>query len=249
VSRYATGAASVVLFLVVAGLLQVGVHAGVISSSIVAAPSDIAAAFGALASDGDLVWPFLITLFQVAVATVIASFAGVAFGHVLARNVTFSRAYVSWLGGAFSAPIVLLYPLFLVLFGRSYLTVIVMASITAFIPVAIKAHEAFAAVPRVLLAVGESFTLSPAAMFRMIELPAALPRLFIGLRLGIIYALVNVIAIEFLIDFGGLGRVVSDLYAAFNIAGMYAAILLILVLSGALLGALDIVQHRLQSRE
>jgi NitT/TauT family transport system permease protein len=248
VNRYVTSAASVVVFLVAVLALQLAVHGGLISSSIVALPSDIVSAFGGLESDGDLVWPFLITLFQVAAATIIASIAGIAFGYLLARSVKFSRAYLSWLGGAFSAPIVLLYPLFLVLFGRSYLTVILMASITAFIPVAMKSHEAFAAVPRVLLAVGESFKVSPRAMFRMIELPAALPRLFIALRLGIIYALVNVIAIEFLIDFGGLGRVVSDLYAAFDIAGMYAAIFLILLLSGVLLGALDLAQRRLQSR-
>lgn len=246
--RYRTSAASVALFVVGVALLEAAVRSGLVPSAIVAAPSQIFAAFRELQGDGQLVGPFFITLGQVFAATLAGSVSGILFGHLLARRAAFANAYLSWLGGAFSAPIVLLYPLFLVIFGRSYVTVIIMASITTFIPVAIKAYEAFAAVPRVLLAVGESFNLEPGKVFRMIELPAALPRLFIGLRLGIIYALVNVIAIEYLIDFGGLGRIVSDLYAAFNIAAMYAAIFLILILSGAFLAALDFTQRRLRSR-
>jgi NitT/TauT family transport system permease protein len=245
---YRTGAASVALFAAGVLLLEVAVNSGLIPAAIVAPPSQILTSFAELYRDGQIAGPFFNTLESVFAAALVAALAGIVFGHFLARRDAFAKAYLSWLGGAFSAPIVLLYPLFLVLFGRTQLTVIVMASITAFIPVAIKSYEAFSAVPLVLLDVGMSFKVDPRRLFFMIELPAALPRLFIGLRLSIIYALVNVIAIEYLIDFGGLGRVVSDLYAAFNIPAMYAGIVLILVLSGGLLGMLDVAQRYMRSR-
>ena len=55
-------------------------------------------------------------------------------------------------------------------------------------------------------------------------LPAAVPSMFNGIRLGVMYTLVAVVAIEYLTDFGGLGRVVSDEYFRYRIPGTYAGI-------------------------
>jgi len=87
----------------------------------------------------------------------------------------------------------------------------------------------------VLHAVGRSFNATPRQTFWLIAFPAAVPAIVTGIRLALIYALVNTIGLEFLIDFGGLGRVISDLYAQYDIPQMYAEIGVVVVISAAIL--------------
>jgi NitT/TauT family transport system permease protein len=130
-----------------------------------------------------------------------------------------------------SAPLVLAYPLFLVLFGRSALTIIMMSFIVGLAPVILKTIEGLSATRRVLIDVGRSFKLTPAQQFRKILLPSALPTIFVGVRLGLMFALINVVALEFLINFGGLGQLINDLAERYDLPGVYAAICFVVLVS------------------
>ena len=61
-------------------------------------------------------------------------------------------------------------------------------------------------------------------MFTKVLFPASLPTIFVGLRLGLIFCLINIVGVEFLINFGGLGQVINDLAERYDLPGMYAAI-------------------------
>src|SRR5262249_19888727 len=162
---------------------------------------------------------------------------------LLWRRPALGEAYEPWLGAAFAAPVILLYPLFLVILGRGYATTVVVGALAAAIPVALKTREGLLAVPPVLIAAGRSLPLPPRQLRARIILPAAAPALFTGLRLGLIYALVNIIGMEYLIDFGGLGRVVSEMHYRYEVPAMYAAILLIVAVSLIFLVALRRVEQ------
>jgi len=68
-------------------------------------------------------------------------------------------------------------------------------------------------------------------MFRMILFPAALPTIFVGVRLGLVFALINIVGVEFLINFGGLGAIINELSERFDLAGTYAAICFVILVS------------------
>ena len=70
-----------------------------------------------------------------------------------------------------------------------------------------------------LIDVGRSFQLTPAQQFRKILLPAALPSIFVGLRLGLIFAMINIVGVEFLINFGGLGQLINELAERYDLPG------------------------------
>ena len=72
-------------------------------------------------------------------------------------------AFEPWVAVLAAAPLVLAYPLFLVLFGRSPLTIVVIGFASALAPVILKTVEGFAAVRRVLLDVGRSLRPEPGA--------------------------------------------------------------------------------------
>ena len=124
-----------------------------------------------------------------------------------------------------------MYPLFLVIFGRSMWTIIMMGFVAGLPPVILKTIEGLSATRRVLINVGRSFNLSPAQSFTKILLPAALPTIFVGIRLGLIFTLINVVGVEFLINFGGLGQLINDLAERYDLPGTYAAIFFVILVS------------------
>jgi NitT/TauT family transport system permease protein len=233
---------------VLAALVEAAVRLGWVSAFVVAPPSSLPQAFIRLWAEGFVAGPVAITLAQAFAATVAATAIGIPWGYLLWRKPVLGEAYIPWIGAAFAAPTVLLFPLFLVLFGRGYATTIFVGFIAAVIPIVLKTREAFAAVPKVLLDVGRSFRLTERSLVRRVAFPAAVPGIFTGLRLGLIYALVNIIGMEFLIDFGGLGRIASEMYFRFEIPGMYVAILLIVLVSWTFLAILSRLETWLRPR-
>jgi len=217
--------------LALAGTLELAVYTEYFPSFVVPRPSDTILAFQPVQRDMDLVGNFFVTLGMTAAATGLALAIGIPFGYFLYRNRTYGIAYEGWLAAAFAAPTVLLYPLFLVIFGRSYATLIAMGFIPGSIPIIIQTRQGLLGVSRTLLNVGRSFNLSERDMFWKIQLPAAVPTIFTGIRIGVMYTLVNIVAIEYLIDFGGLGRIVSEMYFRFDTPGTYASIITVVLVS------------------
>jgi NitT/TauT family transport system permease protein len=126
---------------------------------------------------------------------------------------------------------VLMYPLYLVIFGRSALTIVMMGFTAGLAPVILKTLEGLLSTRRVLINVGKSFNLRPSQQFWKILFPAALPTIFVGLRLGLIFALINIVGVEFLINFGGLGQLINELAERYDLAGTYAAICFVILVS------------------
>jgi ABC-type nitrate/sulfonate/bicarbonate transport system permease component len=124
-----------------------------------------------------------------------------------------------------------MYPLVLGLFGRSAATIIALGFLAALPAVILKTLEGLSAAPRVLIRVGQSLNLSPQQRFLKILFPAALPTIFVGLRLGLIFALINIVGVEFLINFGGLGQLVNELAERYDLPGTYAAIGFVILVS------------------
>ena len=231
---------------VAAALLEVAVAAKAFSPLVFARPTRAIAAIGTLQADEGLTRAFLITLGQTFASTVLALLVGIPGGYLLYRRRALGEAYEGWLAALFAAPIVLLYPLFLVIFGRGYVSVILMGFIPAAIPILIKTREGLLTIPKTLLDVGRSFRLSDRDTFWKIMFPAAVPAIFTGIRLGVMYALVNIVAIEYLIDFGGLGRIVSEMYFRFEVPATYASILFVVMVSVVFYWGFGWIERRLR---
>jgi ABC-type nitrate/sulfonate/bicarbonate transport system permease component len=221
---------AVATVVIAALVLEVMVRVGLINRFILPAPSEIVAAFRGQALS-ELPMNFLVTLGSALAALAAASIVGVPLGWIFYRFELTRRIGEDFVAAMASAPLILLYPLFMVLFGRSILTVILMAALTALPPIILKTSDGLRSTRRVLVNVGRSFNLDPFQLFWKIELPAAAPTIFNGIRLGLMIALISIVAIEFLINIGGLGRMISDLADAYEIPAMYAAMLFVVAVS------------------
>jgi NitT/TauT family transport system permease protein len=222
------GFGTLLLFFVVLELL---IRAGLINRFIVPLPSEVVASFGRLIVEEDILHRFLLTAWECLAAGVLLTFFGVAIGVLLYRVQLFRLACETWIAAFAAAPLVLAYPLFLVLFGRTATTIIMLAFISGLPPVILKTLEGLSATRGVLINVGRSFKLTPSQQFRKILFPSALPAIFVGVRLGLIFALINVVGIEFLINFGGLGQLINELAERYDLPGTYAAICFVVLVS------------------
>ena len=231
---------------VVVAILEVLASIGWMPRLTAPAPSSVAIAAWKLILEEGLLTALTATLLTTLCAIAGAIVVGFPLGYLLYRRMAFGLAYRNWLAALFAAPTVLLYPLVLVLFGRTYTAIAVMAFVTGIVPIVLGVRDGLASVPRVLLNVGRVFHLNRRQEFLQIMLPAGAWTIFTGIRLGTIYALLNVIGIEFLVNFGGLGYLVSSMYDRFDFAGMYAAVLFVILICVSMLQSLNALERRLR---
>jgi len=239
----ALGIGTVVAFLLIAEAL---IRAGVISRFIVPPPSEIFGSFARIFTEEHIVARFMLTTGECLTASVMVAVVGIASGVLIQRYKLLQMATETWVAALASAPFVLAYPLFMVIFGRNVWTIIVMGFVSGLPPVILKTIEGISGTRKVLVNVGRSFNLTPTQQFWKILFPAALPTIFVGLRLGLIFALINIVGTEFLINFGGLGQLIEDLAERYDLAGTYAAICFVILVSVVIFMALEKVERWLR---
>lgn len=211
--------------------VEILIRAGAINRFIVPMPSQIAASFERIIAEEHLLDRFVLTFKECLAAAALLAVFGISIGALLHKADLLRRATETWIAAAASAPTVLMYPLFLVIFGRSSNTIVIMGFVAGLPAVILKTIEGLSGTRRVLLNVGRSFKLSPLQMFVKIQLPSALPTIFTGFKLGLIFALINVVGVEFLINYGGLGQLINDLAERYDLPGTYAAICFVILVS------------------
>ncbi len=211
--------------------LEIVTRSGLVSPLSVARPSAAASSLWAEVADGSLGGAMATTFSEILVAFLIASSLGVTMGYVLWRFQTAGRAAESLLASVFSTPTVLLFPIILVIFGRSPAVPIAMAVLVGFIPITINVRAGLANVQGTFLKLGRSLNFTNRQIFTKLMLPAAAPMIFSGLKLGLIYTMIGVTAMEFLVEIGGLGKEISMSYTTFDTPAMYAYLAMVLLIS------------------
>jgi len=230
-SRYAPPALGLASIAALVALVELLIRIGLVNRFIVPLPSEIIAAFPRVIVEEDVLQRFLLTAGEAFSASILVTIVGVAGGVLLYRYYLLRLATETWVAAVAAAPLVLMYPLYLVIFGRSALTIVMMGFTAGLAPVMLKTLEGLSGTRRVLINVGRSFNLSHSQQFWKILFPAALPTIFVGLRLGLIFALINIVGVEFLINFGGLGQLINELAERYDLPGTYAAICFVILVS------------------
>src|SRR5947209_9527857 len=184
--RYAPAALGLGSFILLLAAIELLIRVGLINRFIVPLPSEIIAAFPRVIVEEDVLQRFLLTAGEAFSASILVTVLGVASGVLLYRYHLLRLATETWVAAVAAAPLVLMYPLYLVIFGRSALTIVMMGFTAGLAPIMLKTLEGLLATRRVLINVGRSFNLTPSQQFWKILFPAALPTIFVGLRLGLI---------------------------------------------------------------
>ncbi len=224
----ALGTGSIVGFIL---LIEALIRAGLINRFIVPLPSEIILALPRIVTEENVLSRFVLTAGESLAASVLVAVFGIAGGALLHHFRLLRDATETWVAAIAAAPLVLIYPLYLVIFGRNATTIVMMGFTAGVAPTVLKTLEGLSGTRRVLINVGRSLSLTPSQQFWKILFPAALPTIFVGLRIGLIFALINIVGVEFLINFGGLGQLINELAERYDLAGTYAAICFVVLVS------------------
>jgi len=248
-SRTSARIVGIVSTVAAVALVELLIVAGVINTFVVPKPTQILLAIPRIVVEEHVLQRFWQTAQEVLWASLLLAVTGIALGSLLFRYRALRLAFETWVGALAAAPIVLMYPLFLVIFGRSTTTIVMIGFAAGLAPVILKTVEGLAGTRKVLIDVGRSFKLSRAQQFRKVLLPAALPAVFVGLKLGLIFAMINIVGVEFLINFGGLGQLINELAERYDLPGTYGAILFVILASVLFFALLERVERWLRPVE
>lgn len=225
-------------------VIEALVRLAIVNPFLVPLPSLVTLSLGRLLIDGSVLQAFLLTAGEALIAGMLIAVIGLPLGLVLQRNITSRIAFEGWIAAAAAAPIALAYPLFLVMFGRSWMTATAMGTLAGLFPLTLKTLEGLAGTRRCLIDVGLNMGLDSRAMALKILLPAALPTIFAGLRLGMIFALINIVGLQFLINLDGLGQLINNMAERYDLPGTYAAVLLVVAINVMFFVALEHLERR-----
>lgn len=209
-------------------LVEVVARVGAVSTLDLVPVTEMAGGVAELLGDsgfvmGDLLRTFLTVLASFGLATVI----GVATAYAMWRAPWVRAALQPYLNVFYALPIFALYPVLVVLLGTGVLPVILLATTFSVVSVIANSLIGFDQVPPIVRKLSRSLELDRRRHFRLVLLPAALPDILAGLKLALAYAVIAVLASEFILAPQGLGRVVATAYNSFNTPHMYAGVLLV----------------------
>jgi NitT/TauT family transport system permease protein len=175
---------------------------------------------------------------------------GVAFalvtGYALARSALVERLMSPYLVAAQAIPILALAPLLVLWFGNGLVSKVIICGLIVFFPVAVATMVGIRSVDSRLLELGRSLRATPRQVLLTIEIPAALPNILGGMRVGVTLAVVGALVGEWAGANQGLGVLINLARGSlFDIPLMFATLLTIALVGIVLYLIVVAIEHRL----
>ena len=142
-------------------------------------------------------------------------------------------------------PKVALAPLIIVWFGLGLTSKVVSAALVAFFPLMVNTIVGLRSTDEDRVNLMRSLSASRWQIFRMLQLPNALPYIFAGLEIAMIFALIGAIVAELVGAEKGLGMLIQSMNFTMDVAGQFSVLLILSVLGLILNGAVTLVRRRL----
>jgi NitT/TauT family transport system permease protein len=230
------------------GALEFACRLGFINHHTIIPPSEMASALVALLASGALNADIERTLGVIAIVIVLSVVLGFAIGLMIHALPRLREALDPLFATYYAVPIFIFYPVLIAIFGLSPIPIVLIGVATAVVAMIIATLNGLDRVPRVLTKVARVHRLGRVATAMQLQLPAAAPYLFTGVKLSVSYGFIAVIAAEFILSPAGLGRDIADAYADFNNRRMYALILFLLLIATIVNGILHALDMRWSER-
>jgi NitT/TauT family transport system permease protein len=218
----------IVMFLIV--LWEILPRAGLVSELFLPSlSSTLAAGWNEAGEYGS---SLLVTLYEVGISMVFACGGGILLGALVGSLPCPRLLIMPMVSNLYAAPLVILYPVFTVWLGIGSESKIAFASIDGFLPTMLATAARIRTIdPQLLLARRMGATL-PQRLLRVV-LPAAIPTVLSGLRVGGALVIVGVVVSEMLISTAGIGYLISRYRTILDSPHVFAGMQLVLAMAVA----------------
>lgn len=206
-------------------LWEAGGRVGWISSALVPMPSQILSALLSLVVEGGLLYNLARSLGRAATGLAAAVLVGTSIGVLMARYETARLLINPLVRMIYPLPKSAMIPMVMVWFGLGDLSKTFLIFIGCLLPIVVSAFNGARGVEPRLIWSARSLGASEQDIMLEILLPGALPEILAGIRTGLAFAFVLMVAGEFIIARDGIGFMISTLGDGGLYPAMFAAIL------------------------
>ena len=186
----------------------------------------------------------MVTLYEVAVSMVFACGGGILAGAVVGSLPGPRILIMPLVSSLYAVPLVILYPVFTVWLGIGSESKIAFASIYGFLPTMLATAAGIQTIDPQLLIAARSMGATLSQRLTRVIIPAAIPTVLSGLRVGGALVIVAVVVSEMLISSAGIGYLISRYRTILDSAHVFAGVLLVLVMAIVFNAAIKLIERR-----
>lgn len=213
---------------------------------ILPGPLAVAARFFERVFDGTLLIHTATTLLEALPGLLIGALAAFALGYPIARSRIADHILSPFIVASQGIPFVAIAPLLFIWFGSGLGTKILVCALIVFFPIVINVIAGLRSVSPALREVFHAYRATPRQTFLKLELPAALPFVFAGLRVGGTLAVIGAITGEFLSADRGLGFLINQGNGLYDTALVMVGVITIVLCALALYGSIRLLERKLR---
>jgi len=213
---------------------------------ILPGPASVARRFAEKVADGSLIVHALTTLSEAIPGLIVGALAAFALGLPIAKSRLADRLISPFIVASQGVPFIAVAPLLFIWFGSGLTTKILVCALIVFFPIVINVIAGLRSVPPVLRDLFRSLNATPVETFLKLELPAALPFVFAGLRVGGTLSMVGAIAGEFLSADRGLGFMINLGNGLYDTPLVIAGVLTIVMIALGIYSAVRLAERALR---
>lgn len=211
-------------FLVIFGVWELAVTAGWLDPFFASMPSAIAVALGDQIVSGELARNVWVSLREFTTGFGLAIVVGIGLGVLAGWYRTVEYALDPFIWFLYSAPLIAFYPLFVVWVGLGQPTVVAITFLLSVTPVMVNTLTGIKNVSPELIRAAVSFGARKQDLFYKVALPASVPMVMAGLRLGVGRALTGVVIAELFGSTAGLGHSIAYYAGLLKTVNMMASL-------------------------
>ena len=173
----------------------------------------------------------LITLVQIGAALFFACGGGIVLGALIGSVPALRKSMTPLFSSLYAVPLVVIYPLMAAWFGIGSLSQVTFASLYGIIPAALATAAGISTLDPQLSMTAKSMGATLSQRIVHVVIPAAIPSILSGIRIGGALAIVGVILAQMLVSTAGLGFVITTYRTLLDAPHVFAAILFILAIA------------------
>ncbi|MEZ0396561.1 MAG: ABC transporter permease [Anaerolineales bacterium] len=203
---------------------------------ILPAPQQVAVRFWRALLEDHLLLHTAVTLGEILLGLLTGTLTAVGLGYAVAKSRAFERLAAPYLVASQAIPVVAIAPLLVIWFGPGMFSKVLICALIVFFPVLVNTVVGVRAVPRALHDLMRSLRARRVQIVRLLEVPAALPVLLGGLRIGATLSVIGAVVGELVGADRGLGFLINTARGLYDTALVFVAVFTLIALALALYG-------------
>lgn len=237
--------ASVALAVGLTLLAEVSARREWVSDLVIPAPSDVLRALlDGLFTSQVYVEHSLSTLYATGAGFLLASASAIALAGMLSSIPRLERILMPFIVALQTLPKTALAPLIILWMGFGQAGKVTIVALVSFFPIVVNALQGMHLRDRDQFELLSSLGSSRWQLLRYVRIPNAVPYVFAGLHIGIVFALIGAVVAELIGSRTGLGYILLQERALFNVPGVFAILFLLLVIGQALHRIMVVTERR-----